>query len=57
MIKKVIKYEEQDSDDDEEEEEEIIVTKKKGKTGLKGYNLKQFNKQKNHIMIYYVRVN
>ena len=31
MIKKVIKYVEQDSDDEEEEEEEIIVTKKKGK--------------------------
>ena len=31
VIKKVIKYVEQDSDDEEEEEEEIIVTKKKGK--------------------------
>ncbi len=33
VIKKVIKYVEQDSDDDdkEEEEEETIVTKKKGK--------------------------
>jgi hypothetical protein len=31
VIKKVIKYVEQDTDDDEEEQEEIIVTKKKGK--------------------------
>ena len=31
VIKKVIKYVEQDSDDEEEEEEEIIITKKKGK--------------------------
>ncbi len=31
MIKKVIKYNEQDSDDDDEEQEEIIVIKKKGK--------------------------
>jgi hypothetical protein len=31
VIKKVIKYVEQDSDDEEEEEEEIIVTKKKGR--------------------------
>ena len=31
VIKKVIKYVEQDSDDEAEEEEEIIVTKKKGK--------------------------
>jgi hypothetical protein len=31
VIKKVIKYVEQDIDGDEEEQEEIIVTKKKGK--------------------------
>ena len=40
VIKKVIKYVEQDTDDDEEEQEEIIVTKKKGQAGAQHRGMK-----------------
>jgi len=55
VIKKVIKYVEQDSDDEEEEEEEIIVTKKKGRKPemIQSQAVQQVE---NHIMIHYVKV-
>ena len=50
MIKKVIKYVEQDSDDEEEEEEEIIVKKKGKKPEVIPQPVQQIEKSYNDLL-------